>query len=46
MSALLVDQRIWVPVSAAPGVLISGATVTDLTGSSFRPRVNILSLPT
>ena len=44
--AFYAPKRIRVPASAAPGVLISGATVTDLTSSSFRPRVNILSLPT
>lgn len=40
------QRRIFVPVSAVPGALLGGATVTDLTSSSFRPRVNILSLPT
>lgn len=29
----------------ASGALLGGATVIDLTGSSFRPRVRILSLP-
>ena len=42
---LFPHRRIWVPVSAAPGALLGGATVTDLTSSSFRPRVNIISLP-
>lgn len=43
--AFYAPRRIWVPQSAAPGALLGGATVTDLTSSSFRPRVNIISLP-
>lgn len=44
---VIAPQQIWVPSGAASSsALLGGATVTDLTSSSFRPRVNILSLPT
>lgn len=33
-------------VIGSVGAVLSGATAIDLTSSSFRPRVNILSLPT
>lgn len=41
----LEEQWFPIPMTAAPAALLGGATVTDLTSSSFRPRVNILTLP-